>query len=801
MYLYYVISLFSISVVTSLKYSEFKLLHPSCIPKDTCSSGLRSYITHILDSKFRNCYCDEFCQDYGDCCLDSKYYKENEQIERFRHFECVNVRNHGNVYMKRACMNGWENTEILQLCEDNTTKLNNSRITHQRHTPVMSKYTAITYINYYCAICNNDAYDLMVWEISLECPSLGNIMNKNSNITNDSSIEIILDNDRLGIYLGQENAKVFHECSSVPSFPNNGKSLLRKCWSAISTCLDEWSDTIMEKLCHSYTAVTYSQNKTYKNLHCAICNNIDNGHLHCRPPKSVYNEQLLAASNAKAFSILFDFFDLHGSNVVGSHCSEYEIWDSIFKKCRKIICKNSNHEYKHGKCVKMEEIKMSPTEINDYQTLATINKYIDNSTSKGFMITEAIVNTNNLIQPVTPANSFTQSVSSKSHSIKDNIKNNSNMLPSFPEKDHENNSIIAKMRNNNKIKPDSQGNDNDSKTPETNEFIKIQGLNCNQILLTAAEFSVESNDSIFVRKLKKIYYFDEYRKEGEDVLVCAEDFISYKFSYFMSVLTITGLILSCVCLLLHLFAFFSVPRLRNLAGKNLAALSATLLVSYSLFIISMFSQSNKTFCYTIALLLYYTFLSSFFWMNIISFDIWWTLNNSKHFILAEGKQTIRFLSYSIYSFGLPGIALVITVLLDLLEPSGFPKDCLPYFGKFVCWFGQRKSLLIFFAFPMVVLMACNMVCFCGSLYIIKSTQQLTVNIRSCSLYINQFRLYASLSITMGLTWITGIIAGCIQIEAAWYIFILLNTLQGVFIFGLFSCRKVIWQSLMACLFS
>ena len=46
-----------------------------------------------------------------------------------------------------------------------------------------------------------------------------------------------------------------------------------------------------------------------------------------------------------------------------------------------------------------------------------------------------------------------------------------------------------------------------------------------------------------------------------------------------------------------------------------------------------------------------------------------------------------------------------------------------------------------------------------------------------------------LAVIMGLTWITGLAAGFVDLEPVWYVFVGLNTLQGLFIFVAFTCNK------------
>ena len=40
-----------------------------------------------------------------------------------------------------------------------------------------------------------------------------------------------------------------------------------------------------------------------------------------------------------------------------------------------------------------------------------------------------------------------------------------------------------------------------------------------------------------------------------------------------------------------------------------------------------------------------------------------------------------------------------------------------------------------------------------------------------------FQLYLRLALLMGLTWISGVVAGGLDLEPVWYVFLVLNTLQ------------------------
>lgn len=55
--------------------------------------------------------------------------------------------------------------------------------------------------------------------------------------------------------------------------------------------------------------------------------------------------------------------------------------------------------------------------------------------------------------------------------------------------------------------------------------------------------------------------------------------------------------------------------------------------------------------------------------------------------------------------------------------------------------------------------------------------------------VQDYKLYARLSTIMGLTWLTGLLASLVDAQPLWYLFVVLNSLQGLFIFIAFGCKR------------
>jgi energy-coupling factor transporter transmembrane protein EcfT len=109
--------------------------------------------------------------------------------------------------------------------------------------------------------------------------------------------------------------------------------------------------------------------------------------------------------------------------------------------------------------------------------------------------------------------------------------------------------------------------------------------------------------------------------------------------------------------------------------------------------------------------------------------------------------------YSAWSWAFPAL----TVAVALVTEHGFLSGHFsPGYGLQNCWFHNANALLVFVVAPLAVVMALNTVFFVWSAYLIYSTTSETENTSNTH---TDFRLYIRLAFIMGLTWVTGLIAG------------------------------------------
>lgn len=746
-------------------YTDLVATNAMCAPKDTCVSDKRPRLDDTSDWKDRNCFCDDLCAEYGDCCLDANAYNPEEQVTSTDNYQCVKLKQFGELYMKGTCMSGWEDQEVASTCSSGSSHPKGVGRDPMSQLPVTSLHTAVTYTNFYCAVCNNDSTALEMWKPRLECPTLASYASRFRNLTKEYvASNLVFNDDYWGLYVDDNGVDVFHTCFIYPVLPETVPHMVRKCKQMTKTCASNWTDAAVEDLCHSYTAVVYNFDQAFRNTHCARCNHVPLENITCllgKFTRSFFADEF----NPRAFALLFDFSDSSGSNVVGSACKSGEVFDPFFKKCRNVVCGKANQEYKFGRCI---DSVLPPSTEEPTSSTTTTSPPTTSVTSTTTTTTEAFDEVEK------------SGMESEREDLRVVVPLETTTTPSEVE------AVTTTITS---TPPTSET----TKPPEpTTE--KSQTLTCERFLLPADEFRMSANGTVVVEKYRRTYQAHEYERRDGGILVCIIQPEADKFSRLMGWVSLAGLGLSCLCLVGHLIAFLLVPDLRNLSGKNLASLCIVLLMAYATFILSVFGEPGKKECFILAAAMYYFFLSSFSWMNVMAFDIWRTLRlATSELRVSAGGQHRKFFVYSVYGWLLPAAALAALVTLDLVRPEGMPSQYFPTLGERWCWFGQRKALLVFFAAPLTTIMLMNIVLFILSARIIAETTQSTAKMTSCSPHQNQFKLYMRLALLMGLTWISGIVAGYLQLEPIWYVFVLLNTLQGVFIFLAFTCTRKVWR--------
>ncbi|XP_042865550.1 uncharacterized protein LOC122249065 [Penaeus japonicus] len=340
------------------------------------------------------CRCDDDCIRYGDCCLDKAEADWGDgREEGSGRFNCREIGSMSEssiltgILMIDDCLPAYHGHPFERMCLQNVTS---EAYTFVLDLAVTSRATNITYANYYCALCNNDALDLHNWTIEIVC-NTKEILKDFSMVEfmNEATYEPRRRGWERYTYKTEEDQKrnTFqekHTCfPKIKEFQNAGdfanKFGGRPCifpgriaspYQQVRRCHADWPDRIDFEKCRRYSLMVAYRSLEgkvmYKNPHCARCNfvNVSQGDLQCPQSIKYTTLALQVLSQPLCFSVLMDFR--------AGRCDEKtELWDPVLEICHKIHC---GHLFKlvAGRCER---------DVEAYDSLSN-SSLLDNSCPK-----------------------------------------------------------------------------------------------------------------------------------------------------------------------------------------------------------------------------------------------------------------------------------------------------------------------------------------------------------------------------------------------------------------------------------
>ncbi|KAI5638760.1 hypothetical protein NE865_08644 [Phthorimaea operculella] len=287
-------------------------------------------------------------------------------------------------------------------------------------------------------------------------------------------------------------------------------------------------------------------------------------------------------------------------------------------------------------------------------------------------------------------------------------------------------------------------------------------------------------------------YYLTYPKPAELTL---EDYYAQKKFFEFKV---SAFIISSIFLLLVLVVYGSLPQLRRLPGMVQMAYCATYATALilnaakiivQLQIAEMLTDREIYFNRLIYLtyVIYYLLLSSFFWMNIMSFDIWWTFRGlHKQRKIHRDGELAKFCWYALYAWGTP---LLITIVAVIIDRSDLRKYNIikPHFEDSLA---LTMEFNLYFNIPVGVLLLFNIYFFSLTAYTYWRIKKGLRKIQDSGTSNGKFRfeMYLKLAVVMGVGWIIEVFIDSIP---KWleYISAVYNGFIGVAIFIVFVVKR------------
>ncbi|CAN7936990.1 unnamed protein product [Ixodes hexagonus] len=315
---------------------------------------------------------------------------------------------------------------------------------------------------------------------------------------------------------------------------------------------------------------------------------------------------------------------------------------------------------------------------------------------------------------------------------------------------------------------------------------KLLASNCSKVALDKDEFILWENYTTTLRNGDLLVPGEYELVHNNSILICAFSarMSMYKFKDIGGYFTLTGSIVSLSCLLIKMCLYFFTSRLKNVPDHFILMLSASIFAAQLLFLFILIVEKYETLCIVIGLLVHYFFLASFFWTNALAFDLW------RSFVtIAQTRKKNRvktLCAFNTYCWTMPFFVVCASGGADFLWPRHLFS---PGYGEGICWISNRMALLLFFAAPIATIVFSNMVLFAMSVVRISGTMSRADQVRHRASK-GRLLIYFKLALVMGMTWTFGFVAPFANIQALWYVFVILNSLQGAFVLFAFTKLEV-----------
>ena len=815
---------------------------PNCPLKFSCRKGCdnETFQGDDLDGDAAHCHCDQDCLTFQDCCADftnlckPKPVNPGIPLGRNNNYSCVKLSTEfgqkKGIYMITTCAANWNGNEDTRTKCLAGSKSSNRSFTSDNimeDIPVASLIRNVDgtqYRNIYCGICNNElAILLPSWQLKFRC----NIRAPPSYYSDEEKLNFFLKYCPTRILRPDKDFKI------------------RTCLPMISTCAlaNEHQDGCING--NSGLVFSQTQLKNYKNIHCLLCNGISLGTSQCGP------EEKGDFFKPKSFEIIMEFNQKEFQDPktrepklssITTTCPTNKVFDPHLETCETGSIVNpsrlflavrdsyrvklwmhpsderewavSSEEFHHAIC---SSFALDPSQIDvisiakeDSSTAVSFNLYSGGLKTAKYNVSYRALNVSVLLNF---NKSFPIVIANKTWIV---LRITHRQLSCAQPEEFAHGEFL--------ILPTGQallngiGNKTEELLPPNKFFIKYNNHSNDSLvvcrskltvlcpfkllLVSSSEYRIVANDSLLHNSTGRIYTKEEYNVVDElgKAWICTNYTVipyttaipyfetkTVSESTFLRYFTIVGFSLSICALFLTLLIHCIFNELRGtLPGKNLISLCLALLLAQFMWLFGSGDTDKPTFCSVIAAIIHYLSLVSFACTAVIAFDTRRTFSSqiSKAPSRSLGQsRNLRFLAYSCLTWGVPLLFVIGCVLLDQ-----FHVVFIGYGNQDACWLVNVNAKIVTFATPIACVLLYNVIAFSHTVWAINSARTQTRRVKSSRQDKRAvLKIYVRLISLMGFTWFFSFSAELIH-KALVYPFVILTTLQGVYVFVAFICK-------------
>lgn len=819
---------------------ETPTFSPNCNKEFSCRNRCnKSTEWDPINRDPAHCHCDQACLEYHDCCADFAHFclpaNPVKQVDKKTKYSCAKLSTEfgqtNGIYVISTCAEGWKDEDTRAKCLAGSDSRNRSFTSANifEDIPVTPAYaTETTYRNIYCGRCNNawDVVLLLFWQLKFRCN-----LQPSSSYNDTQALDFML-----------------KYCPSRKVQPQNTFKI-RTCLPIVSTCSLSNLTEHKDECAKGISGVVYSEKtqKNYKNYDCLRCNELSTDDIKCGPR---YKQDVF---KPKSFEIVMEFIaspekpekPLTRKHAVASSCGTDTVYDPHLEICRKGFVPDPSTAIRDKYRVKLwmypTDDKMTPVSPDKFRDALCTRFSLDPSQIDEISIAEEdgslAVAFNLYAGPAVKSNdtvghrdtlnvsallTFNQSfeiiIESKTWTVlqvtrrqlacvqsKEFLHGEFELLPDGSASITKTNEVFPPNRYF-LVKHDNSANQSlficNSKFTVKCPFVLLP--------VNSSEYKIFYNKSLLHNTTGRIYTIGEYDLDGRMALICTNyTTVNYTSNTFVNVtsesnntinannnergflwyFTVIGFSVSIFTLILTLAVHFIFSELRSpLPGKNLMSLCVALSLVQFTWLLGTGDTDKPIFCTAIAAVLHYLFLASFACTAIIAFDTRRTfssqISKAPGRSIGTGNKNRRFMAYTCVAWGGPLLFVGVCFLLD-----HFQVVYIGYGSEKACWLVKGDAKIITFVTPIACVLLYNVAAFSHTMWAISTARKQTTRVKSARQDRGVvLKIYVRLISLMGFTWFFSFSAEFIH-RVLIYPFVVLTTLQGMYIFVAFVCKS------------
>ncbi|XP_067943923.1 uncharacterized protein [Watersipora subatra] len=688
---------------------------------------------------WRSCSCDENCVFRDNCCLDAymgllpnvgETLKEVPSVCAYYDWNVVSV-----IDMCPEKLPAMVGEEVRTWCEQGV---------QSELVRMTSSVTYVTYSNVYCAMCHGEATPkLLPWSFKFKCIDSKSLPSGNSDNSTSSNIA---ENELCPVDLTapqvppKEAAEMISTVyGALLSSGSSQNTVCHKFDRIIDTC-PPGTEMALNLSCTgtvaSYVTTDADPQVVYRNAHCAVCNGLGKDDLVCQPCTGTgcrKGTETTENDFLPRFSILVQPYPSENGVVCQA--------EGDGRDCNKGLGQLPN---------------------------CNIGEYLDTTTST--------------CRPLCPLSTILfKGLCVMKDELSTTMCDESLSYDDYLKRGKESPYVTAEYNNNGFFLELSNGE------VICHTCTRTVATRHEEDLTTLSDGSIKLNTSVIDRLF--VVYEDDYTYLCLPSTPPAGTTTSKvpQFQSYQDILTFIFCIISIIFLIAFFVVFFLVKRMRNIPGSTIAGNMLMFLLAYITFVARglIVYFDDATFCYVIAVLVNYFFISAFIFMIIYAVLI----IRSLEFVDLDSRYT----AFTVAQIWLGGIlAPILLVIMPALLVDNLTPESIwaPAYGGESCWMESRYGNIIFFLIPVAICLIVTVIIY---IVVVRRLMQIAASTsRVRDSHKEKVYLCLKLIVVLGFNWITAIIAGVVDrekypvaAEVTSTIFIIFCCLHGFFGFIVF----------------